>query len=327
MESISATFRIVTPMFIAGADQKGAELRVASMKGVLRFWWRALEWPQLVSFEPRKQLGELKRREAELFGGAGKAQGQSKIRLRLVDAQVASPEAERAAKWPPASWENYTGYGLKDGARACLPGGGIFRLELSARRRDDLERALPALEVLGLCGGLGARSRNGWGSLTLTKIEGVSGWEVASTANEIKARLKAFIQSSLVTAQPPYTGASSLAQIGVGKSHKNPNEAHRALGTQYRDFVHPTRGAGSRPLAVLPGVSPKEARKQFGLPRQGLSTDRRAKPLFIHVHQAAEDAPAFPVAVYLPGDWGQGEEAIPYAGRHLIDFVRTVDTL
>lgn len=31
----------ITPMFLAGADPHSAELRVPSVKGALRFWWRA----------------------------------------------------------------------------------------------------------------------------------------------------------------------------------------------------------------------------------------------------------------------------------------------
>ncbi|MFZ1105749.1 MAG: type III-B CRISPR module RAMP protein Cmr1 [Hyphomicrobiaceae bacterium] len=42
MHRIEAEFEIVTPMFLGGADPKGsAELRAASIKGALRFWWRA----------------------------------------------------------------------------------------------------------------------------------------------------------------------------------------------------------------------------------------------------------------------------------------------
>ena len=37
--TIQATYRIVTPMFCGGAEQQ-AEFRLASFKGVLRFWWR-----------------------------------------------------------------------------------------------------------------------------------------------------------------------------------------------------------------------------------------------------------------------------------------------
>jgi CRISPR-associated protein Cmr1 len=45
METIEAVYRIVTPMFIGGADQKPNDgVRAPSFKGMLRFWWRALNW-------------------------------------------------------------------------------------------------------------------------------------------------------------------------------------------------------------------------------------------------------------------------------------------
>lgn len=42
MIELEARFRIVTPLFMSGSDKLKAELRVPSIKGVLRFWWRAL---------------------------------------------------------------------------------------------------------------------------------------------------------------------------------------------------------------------------------------------------------------------------------------------
>lgn len=40
---LKATLEIVTPLFLGGANPRGApELRAASVRGVLRFWLRAL---------------------------------------------------------------------------------------------------------------------------------------------------------------------------------------------------------------------------------------------------------------------------------------------
>jgi CRISPR/Cas system CMR-associated protein Cmr1 (group 7 of RAMP superfamily) len=33
--------KLLTPLFMSGANQEEAEFRVASIKGALRFWWRA----------------------------------------------------------------------------------------------------------------------------------------------------------------------------------------------------------------------------------------------------------------------------------------------
>lgn len=41
---ITATYRIVTPMFVGDANQQATEISPQSVKGALRFWWRALNW-------------------------------------------------------------------------------------------------------------------------------------------------------------------------------------------------------------------------------------------------------------------------------------------
>jgi len=50
-----AKFRIVTPLFMSGSERSQAELREASIKGVLRFWWRALALGRLKSVEEVKK--------------------------------------------------------------------------------------------------------------------------------------------------------------------------------------------------------------------------------------------------------------------------------
>jgi CRISPR-associated protein Cmr1 len=60
MHKITFTCETITPMFLAGADGSTPELRAPSIKGALRFWWRALNG--------HLSLGELKEREGEIFG-------------------------------------------------------------------------------------------------------------------------------------------------------------------------------------------------------------------------------------------------------------------
>ena len=42
MEKIIFECETITPMFLAGADGQTPELRAPSIKGALRFWWRAM---------------------------------------------------------------------------------------------------------------------------------------------------------------------------------------------------------------------------------------------------------------------------------------------
>ena len=54
----------ITPMFMYGADGKTPELRPASIKGVMRFWWRAIHG--------HLKLKDLKEQEGEIFGDTDK---------------------------------------------------------------------------------------------------------------------------------------------------------------------------------------------------------------------------------------------------------------
>ncbi len=47
-------------MFLAGADGTTPELRAPSIKGALRFWWRAMNG--------HLSLEELRKQESDLFG-------------------------------------------------------------------------------------------------------------------------------------------------------------------------------------------------------------------------------------------------------------------
>ena len=60
MDSVEFDLEVVTPMFLGGANNTEAELRVPSIKGMLRFWWRAT-----CGIE---SLEGMKKEEAKIFG-------------------------------------------------------------------------------------------------------------------------------------------------------------------------------------------------------------------------------------------------------------------
>lgn len=73
---IRAVFHINTPTFVAGANQQEVEFTQTAFKGVLRFWWRALNWSKIRLANPDKAtaLKTLHEQEAELFGIASSEQ-------------------------------------------------------------------------------------------------------------------------------------------------------------------------------------------------------------------------------------------------------------
>ncbi len=76
MEKIVFECELVTPMFMYGEDGKTPELRPASIKGVMRFWWRAMHG--------NLSLGELREKESKIFGSTDKKSSFS-IKIDSLD--------------------------------------------------------------------------------------------------------------------------------------------------------------------------------------------------------------------------------------------------
>lgn len=174
-EFIKATFRINTPMFVAGASKTEVEFTPTAFKGVLRFWWRALNWSKirLVSNDKSSALKALHKQEAELFGLASKDNkgGQGDC---LVNAFSFSGERE----WQAPNNQNGVNYLLGQGlyrhgqglTRRAFADNQSFDIDLTVTKnsKDDI---IDALKLIGLLGSFGSRSRHGFGSVTLTNLQ------------------------------------------------------------------------------------------------------------------------------------------------------------
>ncbi|MEJ5237885.1 type III-B CRISPR module RAMP protein Cmr1 [Limisphaera sp. VF-2] len=298
---IVATYRIVTQMFLGGAQPgEEAELRLPSFKGALRFWWRALRWGEVESLE------QLRTEEADLFGSS--FTGQSRVRIWMSNA--VTPEKQCAEKWKPSSWQGYVGYGLTDkGSRWYLKPGQDFSVFVDLERcsHSQIQQVLAALKLLGLAGGLGARSRRGWGSITLMRLEG-DAWTCPRSQDEWE-RAIAELKPKAPVHQPPYTALWRDCVWAAGPPQHSCEKAHEWLASRYR--------------ARVKDCSPKHDRAQFGLPRPFRDRprkERRASPLFLHVHQCP-GGQCLPCALWLPADFLESDPRIPGRGAHGRSFV------
>lgn len=159
MEELSYRCEVITPMFVAGADQETAELREASIKGLLRFWWRATS-----EFGKLKQMKE---REEEVFGST---QEKSRIHILLSEKRIIPSDKKLKGDddGRPAKFRGdilkYLSYGCQD--RPYIQPGSRFnmKIRLLPEYRKEIERALYAFYWFG---GIGAKSRNGFGSFAI----------------------------------------------------------------------------------------------------------------------------------------------------------------
>ncbi|QKG83296.1 type III-B CRISPR module RAMP protein Cmr1 [Kroppenstedtia pulmonis] len=181
-ESLTVLFQTVTPMFLAGANQDQAEMRIPSFKGALRFWYRAVD-PEYINNEPI------------LFGSGGTEGGQSRFWMKME-----SPFGKSPKKWgkpkreeskrrkskdeleSPLSYlsfsinmRKFTSYYLPEDDHMAIT---ICRKRIPSdselKYESDWRGLMAAVWLLGHVGGLGSRSRRGFGSLALQGMETTS---------------------------------------------------------------------------------------------------------------------------------------------------------
>ncbi len=155
-------------MFIGGANQTADDgIRPPSVKGMLRFWWRALNWGRLRSQAScvETALDFLHAEESSLFGVAADSDGGGQGCFLLTVRSSAKPYNPQV---PSRSGMAYmANMGLAK--RNALPEGNDFTVALRFRPGTDpisKKNILEVMRLLSLVGGLGSRSRRGFGSVT-----------------------------------------------------------------------------------------------------------------------------------------------------------------
>lgn len=202
---IEATYRIVTPMFIGDAQQEATGISPQSVKGALRFWWRALMWGkylQKANQNETKALQLLHEAEAKLFGIAmdekretfnkGKAPEQQKANGQgafLLSVQQPENLSQNTTdkntvhqSFKDCKTARYLAYGVMEAFennkqhldaahlhRSCLDENQLFTVKLIFRDEPD-PTIIEAVKVFGLLGALGSRARHGMGSISLEKM-------------------------------------------------------------------------------------------------------------------------------------------------------------
>lgn len=283
---IEATYRIVTPMFLGDAKQEATSISPQSVKGALRFWWRALMWGKFYSqFSNNKEaLQNLHEAEGKLFGQASDAANAAAFTLRVDASQV---KFQKKNNWLRGGNDNssYLGIGLwatsKTPHRQYIEENQSFSVQLiikpamaSQQQQDGLSDALLAW---GLWGGLGSRARRAFGSVALTQLNSKS--YLFKTADDYKKAcadlLKKYRLDTPISS--PYTALNKGSQFGIQeRSFADVRLAHQHLGEAFKNY----RGQPSRLRGSIKRV--------FGMPYSGgtrlESEARRASPLLFHIH-------------------------------------------
>jgi CRISPR-associated protein Cmr1 len=145
MPSLTVKIRTVSPLFLNGADKGQPELRAASVRGQLRYWFRAIEGAKT------SDLQAVWKAEEAIFGST---ECGSHISVRLL------PDSE--TKTIKTSLLPHKEGSQQNAINADMS----FRLELVSRPGSDLPTQVSdALLIWLMLGGLGKRSRRMMGAL------------------------------------------------------------------------------------------------------------------------------------------------------------------
>lgn len=251
---IRVKLRVVTPLFMGGASQEVSEWRLASIKGLLRYWYRASHY--LLWARPKRSLDsggladdvDLRAEEARIFGGVDEEEGQGVFLLRTgrYPDQVVTTSKLEDVLGKAGQPLSYLAYGPIEKGKArssALMGDAelvfCFKPGAGPNQDKDIEAVLGSLWLLCHLGGMGSRSRRGLGSVVWLDMEGDASAlsfrfpRQASSVDELREHLRSTI-SRLCPQLPPegteYTALSAKTRIVLGSPRPSWAQALHDVG-------------------------------------------------------------------------------------------------
>ncbi len=138
-------------MFLAGADGRTPELRSPSIKGMMRFWWRALHGHLAIE--------DLKEEEAKVFGASDERIGRSKFKIQMLGKSLDIGEYS-----PVPHTDKFKFKGISPNQKILII--------LSSQFDRNIDEYSDILKISFLLGGVGKRARRGFGSIKILNVNG-----------------------------------------------------------------------------------------------------------------------------------------------------------
>ena len=363
MHSITFECKVITPMFLAGADGSKPELRAPSIKGALRFWWRALNGQlaldNIVNEKKEVLVKGLKYAESEIFGGTSPAL-KSKVNLRVKPGKPADTNLFQGKNLRNDKGSDYFLYSLihQNKTRKGINPERYQRFKVILSAYPDnisaLQEAVYAFWILVNLGGIGTRVRRGAGAFRVVNVADtnnlLSQWNIhfvnsefeRSTLREIlefmEKRYKDYNQSPKT--KKMYSNLRN-ADIYIGENlHENWKQALDEVGFEMFDLRY-----GENVSYTSDDLNQKAA---FGLPitvrqRRGFGfvnfknqkeNNRRASNLFISAFSTADDEIRW-VVTHFKDDFMPPKQVIKYNHKEwkypdnslLKEFLRNIEEI
>lgn len=159
---------ILTPMVVRGAEQETIEIRIPSIKGVMRYWWRVLN--------SETDIHKLREEEGKIFGCIGKKNKAVKSNVKIRSFFIGTPRFEKEIDFFPFKRDKKCPKigGLNAGTKFAvqfLINEKAYTTEGSeAKSNKQIAKEVEdTFEKMALLGGLGRRTRRGFGAFKIEK--------------------------------------------------------------------------------------------------------------------------------------------------------------
>jgi CRISPR-associated protein Cmr1 len=260
---IERKYELITPLFgggvEAGKNDNITLINGKAIRGHLRFWWRATRGGQFGG--GAEGLKKMREREAAIWGAASMLNKPSPSQVQIEVYDVSKKDIEypyRAKSKPNEGWQwlVYAAFPLQETPENSVSTGVKFTLKISFPERmkdgneldallsNEIEAALWAWETFG---GIGARTRRGFGALRTSESlsanpEKIQDW--------IKQRLEKYVVNAEFPPNVPHLSldmsfaiASHKKNVQVGKdkifksiAYESPDYAWEVLISELKNF-------------------------------------------------------------------------------------------
>lgn len=282
--TMARSYRLITPLFGGGVEAGQVDtvtpVSGKAVRGNLRFWWRAVRGGQFGD-----DLEKLKAREDQIWGSA---EIGSKVKVWIAAQEIGSAftatdkYGNDKGIGDPRSQFSYVAFPLREYEYAVYQNVSFeLCLSLPQSLREDVEAALWAWESFG---GVGARTRRGFGALACEKViiddheqpaplidkTDLASWFAAQLAHYQKvgidfhkdvSHIPADLDTKLkIVATPPFDTAEKawlhLIEHLQQFRHKRPQNK---VTEKDKTFIRPGRNSWPEPDVIrkLSGKNPK----------------------------------------------------------------------
>jgi CRISPR-associated protein Cmr1 len=236
MKTIILKCKLITPMFMAGANGRTPELRPSEFKGMMRFWWRAIRADD--------NIEKLREEEAEIFGGKGEKEGKSKVMIKIYPQQISFSSYRPL---PHSQTKKFT--------FSCIEVDSTFKIFLKGEE-NFLTIFKNVLFLSTILGGFGKRSRRGFGSVAIIEpeelnLENLQKEELLSkildTLNQIDNHYE--ISSSKIVNKKSGGNYPWIIEIEIGNKHDDWETLLKKIGNATHNHKNPSLGNSSPRMA------------------------------------------------------------------------------